>query len=158
MMRPSEEMLGRLSADILADSAFLLTEPSDNSLSLPMSSLSAVISIRGVATGARASLVLSAPRELATVIAADMLGVSVLDPEVATHTEGALGELVNVLAGALAANVFGAAETCDLGVPRVLRGPPHGTTSPHEMSSVTLCAEGGHLIRVDWLDAPTGEP
>jgi CheY-specific phosphatase CheX len=156
-MRPSEEALSRLSADILSDSAFLLTEPSDNSLPLPMSSLSAVISIRAVASGARASLVLSAPRELATVIAADMLGVSIVDPDVAAHTEGALGELVNVLAGAVSEAVFGPRETCDLGVPRVLRGT-HWVAASAGACSVTRSTDGGHLIRVDWLEAPKEKP
>src|SRR5262249_50626617 len=97
VMGPNSADLARLSATVLADCAFLLTEPVEDDAE-PDDPVHAVIAFRGATNG---RLVLSASRDLAEVVAADMMGLSVGDPEARAHAEGAVAELANVLLGML---------------------------------------------------------
>ncbi len=72
---------------------------------------------------------LFAARELAMSIAADMLGIDADDPDATSLADGALGEITNVIAGALVARLFGTGCLVELGIPvvdHVVPGPKQG--------------------------------
>jgi CheY-specific phosphatase CheX len=139
------DALLRLSSCVLADCAFLLTEPADGSIALDTDLVHAVVEVTGARSG---SLALSVPRPLAAVVAADMLGVSPDDPEVRAQAEGAVAELANVLVGAVVER-FCHGEACELGLPKVHRGELPVTPRDHSHTALLL-ADSGDLIRVIW--------
>jgi CheY-specific phosphatase CheX len=143
------EALARLSSAVLADCAFLLTEPAEPSHEPSGDCVVAVVGVHG--DSARA-LTLSLPRSLAVVVAADMLGVSPDDPESEAQAEGAIAELANVLVGSLVER-FCVGEVCDIGLPALHRAEPTAPANS-DAHTATLLSDTGELIRVTWTVSP----
>jgi CheY-specific phosphatase CheX len=116
--------LREVSQNVLADCAFLLTQPANGPAEWPVAERlrHATIDFEGLSTG---TLSITTTVELAETVACDMLGLEAGDTEAATQAESALGELVNVVAGALVARLFGTASDCRLGLPKMGCGHPH---------------------------------
>lgn len=141
----NDEVLLGLSSSVLADCAFLLTEPAEASVALGADLVHAVVDVTGARCG---SLALSVPGQLAAVVAADMLGVSADEPEAQAHADGAVAELANVLVGAVVER-FCHGEACELGLPKVHRDELP-VTPRDESRTALLRSDSGDLIRVIW--------
>jgi hypothetical protein len=143
------DTLARLSSAVLADCAFLLTEPAEPSREPADDLVVAVVELHG--ESAR-SLTLALPRPLAAVVAADMLGVAPDDPESEAQAEGAVAELANVLVGSLVER-FCVGEACEIGLPAL-----HGSQPPAPANgaayTATLLSDSGELIAVTWTVSP----
>ena len=143
------EALARLSSAVLADCAFLLTEPAEASHAPHTDAVVAVVDVYG--EPAR-SLTLSLPRSLAVVVAADMLGVGPEDPESEAQADSAVAELANVLVGSLVER-FCEGEACDIGLPALLNREPSVSTSC-DAHIANLLTDSGDLVRVIWTVSP----
>ncbi len=136
--------LREVSQNVLADCAFLLTQPSNEPATWPAAPvLHAAIDFEGCSTG---TLSITTTVELAETVACDMLGLEAGDPEAAAQAESALGELVNVVAGALVARLFGTASDYRLGLPKVECAHPHDYAGPSAL--VELEDLEGRPIRI----------
>jgi hypothetical protein len=93
-------------------------------------------------------LVLTAPRTLATTLAANLLGEEDGSPEAERRQGDALGELLNMIAGAVVFDLFGPDARCALGLPRVAEvDAAEGERVPGEASAAaTLVEEQGRRI------------
>ncbi|RJO64827.1 MAG: hypothetical protein C4523_17485 [Myxococcales bacterium] len=109
--------LGEIGGRILEDAAFVFTEPTDE----PPAFEEAVLEgrLRFVAPSGEGTLLIAAGRSLAQEIAANLLGVDAGDPETDGQDRGALGEMLNIIAGAFMADRFGHNVLCMLGIPSV---------------------------------------
>jgi len=145
-MGPNSADLARLSATVLADCAFLLTAPVEDDAE-PDDPVHAVIAFRGATSG---RLVLSASRDLAEIVAADMMGLSIGDPEARAHAEGAVAELANVLLGMLVVKFCDCESSWDLGTPKVHVGTLP-VLSGSSAQAATLASDTGSILRVQWL-------
>jgi hypothetical protein len=139
------ESLSRIAAGVLGDCAFLLTEPVAET-ELQGELIHASIDIRGDSEG---RLVLSMPRQLALLVAADMLAISSDDPEADALAEGTVAELANVLVGVLIER-FCAGQACHIGLPSLPREPL--PASANTVTS-TLLSDTGDPIRVAWTSS-----
>lgn len=153
MSIPTSSELARASANVLADCAFLLTEPVETDLE-PHDPVHAVVSFRGATSG---SLILSASRDIAELVAADMMGLALGDRDARVHAEGAVAELANVLLGVLIVKFC--AEKCvwDLGTPSVHVGPLPARSGGRSQVA-TLASDTGALLRVQWLTERVSAP
>jgi CheY-specific phosphatase CheX len=145
MNAESLELLARVSSSVLADCAFLLTEPAEPSAALESDLVHAIIEVSGE-QGAR--LILSLPWSLAVLATADMLGVSPDDPESELEAEGAVAELANVLVGTLV-DRFYAGVSCEIGLPTSYRGEPRASHGG-KADTALLRSDSGELISVTW--------
>ena len=145
MNAESLELLARVSSSVLADCAFLLTEPAEPAAALENDLVHAVIEVSGEQG---ACLTLSLPWSLAVLVTADMLGVSPDDPESEVEAEGAVAELANVLVGTLV-DRFCAGLSCEIGLPTSYRGEPRANQSA-DADTALLRSDSGELIRVTW--------
>ncbi len=151
MIGPRSADLARLSATVLADCAFLLTEPVEVDAALH----DAVHAVVGFSGATRGHLMLSASPELAVHIAADMLGIESGDADAAAHAAGALAELANVLLGMLVVTLCDPETTFRFGTPHAYVGSPPEV--PHGGAVATLASDSGARIQVRWVmegDAP----
>jgi len=141
----TNDELATLAAGTFADTAFLLTEPSPEEQSWTEEWISATIKFESDVQG---RLVISAPRSLATQVAADMLCLDPGDAEAMAQAANAVAELANVLGGVLVAQLFGSTGKWQLGLPTITQLEP--AVAPGERASrVTLLNEMGQPIRVE---------
>jgi hypothetical protein len=131
--RLTVEVLADVAARVLEDMAFLFTVLSADAAPWPDGAVEATLSFHGPE---RWEIRIRTSPELASRLAADMLGVEPGDPEALGCAGDAVGELLNVVAGALAERVFGAEAVCRLGVPRPGRALDEGRPS-HAVSLAT---------------------
>ena len=145
MSDPIETIVRDVARSVLADCAFLLTEPAE----LPQAWSSAIIHAQIPFAGRfRGSVCITAEQALAETLATDMLGLEPGDPEALVSASAAVSELVNILAGALVARLFSTAVTCTLGLPRVGAGLPAVEPGPAPVS-VPLSDLEGRLIHIE---------
>ena len=153
MSAPSSADLARLSATVLADCAFLLTEPVETDEPID-DAVHAVVAFDGATRG---RLVLSASRDLAENVAADMLGIESGDPEASENAGGAIAELANVLLGMLVVKYCDVDGTWDFGTPRVHAGPPPEALDG-QARVATLASDSGARLRVQWITELAKQP
>jgi hypothetical protein len=106
--------------------------------------LQARLRFKGPMTG---TLVMATTPSAAARVAGNILGVETVERDAVPD---AVGELLNMLAGCVIAEWFGAAETCELGVPdtRVVGVPEHEATLGKANLRVTLMTEEDERIDV----------
>ena len=121
---PSESQdlhtLGRVVIEILEEAAFLFCEPMDemNRTELSSEVLMAKLGFTGPSSG---DMIFSAPPETASEIAANLLGVDPDDPEVSGKGAEAVGEILNIIGGALLKEWFGSSADFEMGIPEVMK-------------------------------------
>lgn len=145
MSTERHELLARLSSSVLADCAFLLTEPAEPNAALEDDLVHAVIEVSGEQ---RACLTLCLPWSLAVLVAADLLGVAPDDPEAEADARDAVAELANVLVGSLLDRLCPGLR-CEIGLPEAYRGEPKAGRSTNADTAL-LRSETGELICVTW--------
>jgi len=137
------ERLAELVARTLEDAAFVFTEPADPSAPLEAPALQARLDFEGPSRG---ELSLTTTPAVARSLAANLLGLEPGDRDIELRAGDALGEIVNMLAGAVVLELFGPAAQVRIGVPAVreLAEAP----APGAGTSASLATEDG-----DRLDA-----
>jgi hypothetical protein len=135
------DRLAELVSRTLEDAAFVFTEPADPTLPFEAPVLEARLDFEGPSRG---ELALTATPALARGLAANLLGLEPGDPDIAVRAGDALGEIVNMLAGAVVLELFGPAAQTRIGVPAVreLAGAP----APGSGTSVSLTTEEGERL------------
>lgn len=119
------EVLARTLSQVLEEAAFLFAEPSEDPPPLAGAVLQARLSFMGDHEG---ELVLAAGPELCATLAANLLGEDEGGAATTGDDEDAVGELLNMVAGALLVELYGPDAQCLLGLPRV----EHVAPAQHE--------------------------
>lgn len=141
----TNDELAVLAASTLADTAFLLAEPTPATAPWQNDWICAVVPFDAVIPG---RLVLAAPAALATQVAADMLCVAPTDDEAITQAGPAVAELANIMAGVIVAELFKNTGRFRLGLPSII--PLEPTLDDGEQANrVTLVNEVGQPLRVE---------
>jgi hypothetical protein len=113
---PSSESLARTVSALLADAAFVFAEPTGAS---PPSEESPLVARLTMEHGEIWELCVCLQDKLGEVLAANLLGTESDSGEARAAAADATGELANILAGALAVELFGKDVVCRIGIPVV---------------------------------------
>jgi CheY-specific phosphatase CheX len=138
MSDPTPEMLTEVLSSVLEEAAFFMIEPEVVPDRFDGDVFSATIDFEAMRGG---QLRLTASRNLARNLAANMLGIDPADPEADAQGRNALGEILNVLGGAFVTRHFGTKIPFQLGLPSV--------ADEHPVSRRATCAAA---VRVDTGD------
>jgi hypothetical protein len=141
----SREMLEGVLVRTLEEATFVFAEATDD----PPPHEGILVEARlGYAGPQQGELTLVAPAGLAATLAANLLG----EDEGGASTTGddldAIGELLNMIAGIVVAELFGEGGSCQLGLPRVRRITPdaQARTLATATAAATLVEEEGRRI------------
>ena len=139
------DMLARALGQVLEEAAFVFAEVTDDPPPLAGPVLQARLAYHGDHAG---ELTLAAPGELAATLAANLLGEDEGGAETTGDDEDAVGELLNMVAGVLLAELHGPEARCVLGLPRVRRVAPaeHDAAVAQADAVATLVEEEGRRI------------
>lgn len=139
---PSVEVFGRAVATVLEESAFVLTEPSPPQSAALCEGWVAEVRFAAFAPGV---IRLYVPGELAITFCAGLLGKELDDEGVAEGGPDAVGEVTNMVAGALLPAWLGEAVEYELGTPEVRTLSQVGSVFEphHDALSVWLVTEEG---------------
>ena len=135
MITITGDMLGQLTASVLADCAFLTLDPAPQGVVWPKEMLIAEIAFSGVTSG---RLVLAASESLMVAATADMLRLEHHDPLAEEVAPATLAELSNVLLGTLVGRFFDPEPACEIGLPETRRGVWPRTDAGVRCSSVLV--------------------
>lgn len=117
MKHDHSETLTRVFTEVLEQLAFMFVEPADiGEAPAPPDPVSANMSFRGPCAG---TVTMAVPREMAPVLAANVLGLDPEDEMGAQAARDALKELLNVTCGNLLTAIVGDEPIFDLTVPEV---------------------------------------
>jgi CheY-specific phosphatase CheX len=140
----TNDELAVLAASTLAETAFLLAEPSPHTGRWQHDWACAVVPFEATVHG---RLVVAAPVALAAQVAAEMPLVATAD-EALLQAGHAVADLAGVIASAVASAIFETAGSFRLGAPSVVTCEP--PLAPGERANrVTLVNEAGQPVRVE---------
>lgn len=147
MSRPTPRQLEATARRVFEEAAFVLVSPARRELEWTAPAVEVELAYRGPACG---RLRLAATEAFGAEVAANLMGLAPDDPEALAQATAALGELLNIVAGALLAETFGTGQVFDLGLPEPTSGPPgrDGATT------VFLLGDDIHPIVLSALEAP----
>lgn len=96
------------------------------------------------------TVAVAAARTFAVFLAANFLGLDRDDPAAVENGEDALGELLNIVAGAVLERLFGAQELCRVGVPVMenLSSATHQVALEQSACWVSLVGDDEHRIDI----------
>jgi len=129
------EMLGQLTATVLADCAALTLDPAPRDVQWPEQMLIAEIPFWGATAG---RLVLAAAESLMVAATADMLRLEHHDALAEEVAPATLAELSNVLLATLVGRFFDPEPPCEIGLPETRRGTWPRTDAGVRCSSVLV--------------------
>ena len=122
--------LSSLLRTVASDAAFLLFDaPAVTTSDLPEDAWCAELEVSAHGERHRLRLVVTAP--VANELTANMLGLEPDSREARDAEREGVGEFLNILAGAWAVAHFGPQARCDIGLPRVDRGPAPAPAGEH---------------------------
>lgn len=151
---PSTELLASVLVRTLEEAAFVFLEPAEDDR-LPGAPI--IEATLEYSAERRAELRLAASEEFAATLAANMLGEEEGGEHVTGDDEDAIGELLNMVAGSIAAEVFGRYARCTLGIPQIRRigGEEYQRVVAACHASVTMADEAGRRVRLSsrWIGA-----
>lgn len=142
---PDQDTLSMLAATLLADATFVFAETSTDFTPRGSSLVVAAITLT---CGEPWQLVVVAEPALAQCLAANLLGIDEDAPEAAASAASALGEWVNMLAGAVALECKGGEGACRIGLPAVTPTTPSEGEQLLARASrrANLVTESGHHL------------
>ncbi len=114
----SPELLATVLSRTLEEAAFAFLEPAESVWDSSVRVIEATLEVSG---NRRAELRLAVPEAFAATLAANMLGEEEGGEDLTGDDEDAIGELLNMIAGAVAVEIFGRHARCTLGIPRLRR-------------------------------------
>ncbi|HTP27968.1 MAG TPA: chemotaxis protein CheX [Anaeromyxobacteraceae bacterium] len=141
----SAELLAQALSRTLEEAAFVFAEPTQDPPPLEGEVIEARLSYRGDHEG---ELRLAAPASFAASLAANLLGEEEGSQGAKARGDDCIGELLNMIAGALAVDLFGPGSRCLLGLPRVRRvaAEEHAQALATAHAAATLIEEEGGRI------------
>lgn len=110
------DVMGETVVEVLQEAAFVFAEPMEEATTDHSSKLVAKLDFTGPSSG---QMFLTCSRNLATDFAANLLGIEPDDPEAESKGGDAVGEMLNIVGGALLARWFGVSGEFEMGVPNV---------------------------------------
>jgi hypothetical protein len=147
------DRLAELLARTLEEAAFVFTEPADPAPPFDAPVLEARLDFEGPSRGELAMTVTPA---FARGLAANLLGLEPGDADIELRAGDALGEIVNMLAGAVVLELFGPAAQSRIGVPSVRQLPEAPARGAG--ASVSLMTEEGERLDAAVRPLPGGAP
>ena len=144
---PSSDALSRAVIALLADAAFVFAEPTTAPMPAGENPLVARLTLE---LGERWELCVCVQDKLGQVLAANLLGTESETGEARAAASDAVGELANILAGALAVDLFGKSVVCKIGIPTVAIEPARavGERLAKSACRVNLETEEGYALAV----------
>ncbi|HPI76277.1 MAG TPA: chemotaxis protein CheX [bacterium] len=141
-LKPTHQrILSETAARIFEDAAFAFADESRAEIEPQgiLSEIGAAVDFAGDFAG---TLALTAPEELATVLAANMLGVEEGDPEATEKPADALGEIVNMICGNFLPAVAGDRAEFRIGAPRSVKASVcrRAVSAQVEVGSMAMCS------------------
>lgn len=149
MSDPTPQMLTEVLSSVLEEAAFFMIEPEPVPPDYDGDVFSATIDFEAVRGG---QLRLTASRNLARNLAANMLGIDPSEAEADEQGRNALGEILNVLGGAFVTRHFGTKVPFQLGLPSVVDEIPGDR---HPTCAAAVRVDTGDLIVLE-LDLEPG--
>lgn len=145
MAELTAELLTQVLAHTLEEAAFVFAEPTDQPPPHEEPLIEARLKYHGEH---EAELVLATSGRFAATIAANLLGEDEGGADVIGDDHDALGELLNMIAGALVAELFGPDSRCRLGLPAVglVRADEHLRALAAAHAAVSMVDEGERRI------------
>jgi len=141
-------------ASVLEDAAFLFTEPAEEQLDQAGDLVRARIRFSGPASG---FLQINTPVEGCTTLAANMLGIDADDDDAFARGKDALGEILNILCGAVLGRAFGGHDIT-MGLPAlVANDDPSHAPQGSDVRAGLMTDEGfgmEFVLRFDGTGAP----
>lgn len=143
----NSENLAQVLKGVLEQTVFIFTEPPEEEMSWPPQVCEAVLRF---ANGKKGRLALLAPTPFCIQLAANFLGVDPDDENIENSAKDALGELLNIYAGVVFAEVLGREATYMLDSPmvRILPAEEIPSLYANAASTSTLIAEEQFRIEV----------
>lgn len=137
----------RTTARLLEESAFIFTEPDEESPLPPTPVLEAVLPFSGAGQGC---LLAAMPAPLGAQLAANLMGVDAEDREASNLASEGLCEMMNMVAGWLLREWFGEAAVCEIGIPDAALREPAARDPRWKYPTMagTLVTEEGHRIHL----------
>ncbi len=114
MSNLNRETLAEVASGTLEEAAFIFTEPGEPTPDWDTETAIVKISFEGTERG---TLWLVSSARFAVELAANLLGLEPDDPDAIERGTGALGEMLNMICGALMEAAFGTGVICNLGIP-----------------------------------------
>ena len=144
---PSSDALSRAVIALLADAAFVFAEPTTAPMPAGDNPLVARLTLE---LGERWELYVCVQEKLGQMLAANLLGTESETGEARAAASDAVGELANILAGALAVDLFGKSVVCKIGIPTVAIEPARavGERLAKSACRVNLETEEGYALAV----------
>lgn len=144
---PSSNALSNAVVTLLADAAFIFAEPTTAPMPAGGNPLVARLTLE---LGDRWELCVCVQDKLGQVLAANLLGTESDTGEAQAAASDAVGELANILAGAIALDLFGKTVVCKIGIPVVATesGRLVGEQLAKATCRVSLETEEGHAMAV----------
>lgn len=142
------ELLHRTAATTLRDAAFFFTQPMTEPLAWPKRVLVARLSFDGTQKGVMRLVVTPA---FGIELAANLLGIDPGDVNAAAEARAAVGELLNMICGALVAQWFGTDVVCQLGIPEVVEMASAELDQAKPQCGVALAVEEQHRVELQVL-------
>jgi CheY-specific phosphatase CheX len=139
------DLLARVLGSTLEEAAFVFADSTDDAPPHEGPLVEARLAFTGAFDG---ELALVAPAALAATLAANLLGEDEGGAAATGDDEDAMGELLNMIAGVLAAELFGENGAFELGLPRVRRVGPEeqARAAAGALAVATLVEEDGRRI------------
>lgn len=141
----SSALLLETTTSILEDAAFFFSQPMGAPLPWPVRVLEARLAFSGPTAG---TVRIVTTAQFGAELAANLLGIEPTDPEAPAQAKAAVGELLNIICGALVAEWFGTAHICQLGIPEVRELDP-ARRSAVAACAIALIADERHRVEVD---------
>jgi len=141
----STQEIYELCNEVLEDGAFLSTTLTTEPVTWPNELMVGTLEFDGANRG---EIRLTTTPEVCRLLAESMLGVDPESAEVALHARAALGEVLNIVAGALLARVFGTQVTHNLHLPRVLEAANGTEQHGVPTRSCSMLGDDGQPIAV----------
>lgn len=144
---PSVESLSGTLIALLVDAAFVFAEPTANPLPTYENPLVARLTIEH---GETWGLCVCVQDKLGQMLAANLLGTESETGEARDAAADAVGELANIMAGAVAVELFGKDVVCHIGIPVVAieTGRLAGNYLTQSTCCVNLSTEEGYALSV----------
>ena len=141
----SMDVLGETVIEVLQEAAFIFAEPLEESVDDDSDKLIAKLGFTGPSSG---EMFFCCSKSLATDFAANLLGIEPDDPEAESRGGDALGEMLNIVGGALLARWFGVSGNFEMGVPSVAEldaGEVTGETTKASLLLPLITDEGDRI-------------
>jgi len=140
------QILMEVAGRTLEDTAFVLVDAAEDE-KFSGAVVHAALEFTGTEKG---TLTVASSNPFAVYMAANLMGLEMNAPGIADLGSEALGELVNIMAGALTERLFGTNQLCQIGIPVTSTVSPDAHQSELEASTcwVSLLGDDEHRIDV----------